>query len=388
VLRTYPSIRVWVAGCSTGEEVYALAILLREEGVLDRTILYASDINPHALQAARDGIYPLDRLPQFSASYLAAGGRASLADYYTAGYGAAVFDKTLTRNVVFADHSLATDEVFAEMHLVSCRNVLIYFNRTLQDRAVGLFARSLSPRGSSGSARRRRFVSPRTRPSSRRSLRRRRSIVARGRLHDPSARERAIARPRHRRPDRHRWLCRRDRDARPALCRSARRLRGAARRSRASAPAPPERARRRPTDELPAADRRSAGQGALVPGRVHVAPPDYHMLVDEGATLALSVEEPVHYSVPAIDVLFESAAVAFGPRVAAVVLSGANRDGADGLAAVARAGGLALVHDPRECVASEMPTAALASTPDAVALSLADLRRVLAGLGARAAARM
>ncbi len=147
ILRTYPSIRVWVAGCSTGEEVYALAILLHEECLLDRAILYASDINPHALQAARDGIYPLDRLPQFSANYLAAGGHASLADYYTAGYGAAVFDKTLTRNDVFADHSLATDEVFAEMHLVSCRNVLIYFNRTLQDRAIGLFARSLCPRG-------------------------------------------------------------------------------------------------------------------------------------------------------------------------------------------------------------------------------------------------
>ena len=147
VLRTYPSIRVWVAGCSTGEEVYALAILLREEGLLDRTLLYASDINPHALQAARDGIYPLARLPQFSDSYRAGGGHSSLADYYTAGYDAAVFDRTLTRNVVFADHSLATDEVFAEMHLISCRNVLIYFNRTLQDRALGLFARSLSPRG-------------------------------------------------------------------------------------------------------------------------------------------------------------------------------------------------------------------------------------------------
>ena len=147
ILRTYPSIRVWIAGCSTGEEVYALAILLHEEGLLPRAIVYASDINPHSLQAARDGIYPLDRIPQFSESYRAAGGRASLADYYTAGYGAAVFDKALMRNVVFADHSLATDEVFAEMHLISCRNVLIYFNRVLQDRAIGLFARSLCSRG-------------------------------------------------------------------------------------------------------------------------------------------------------------------------------------------------------------------------------------------------
>jgi two-component system chemotaxis response regulator CheB len=122
----------------------------------------------------------------------------------------------------------------------------------------------------------------------------------------------------------------------------------------------------------------------LRPGRVHLAPPDYHMLVDEGATLALSVEEPVNFSVPAIDVLFESAAAVFGPRLAAVVLSGANRDGAQGLAAVARAGGLALVQDPRECSSPEMPAAALASTPDAISVSLADLRRVLARLGTSA----
>ena len=120
----------------------------------------------------------------------------------------------------------------------------------------------------------------------------------------------------------------------------------------------------------------------LRPGRVHVAPPDYHMLVDEGATLALSVEEPIHFSVPAIDVLFESAADVFGPRAAAVVLSGANQDGADGLAAVARAGGLPLILDPRECPSPEMPTAALARTPDALVLSLADLGRVLTHLGA------
>jgi len=120
----------------------------------------------------------------------------------------------------------------------------------------------------------------------------------------------------------------------------------------------------------------------LRPGRVHVAPPDYHLLVDDGATLALSVEEPIHFSVPAIDVLFESAADVFGPRVAAVVLSGANNDGAAGLAAVARAGGVPLVLDPRECSSPEMPTAALEQTPNALVLSLADLVRVLAHLGA------
>lgn len=147
LLRTYPSLRLWVAGCSTGEEVYGLAILLREEGLLDRATIYASDISAEALGRAEAGIYDLERMPLFSDNYRAAGGRGSLADYYTAGYGAAVFDKTLRRNVVFTDHSLATDHVFAETQLVTCRNVLIYFNRELQDRALGLFADALCPMG-------------------------------------------------------------------------------------------------------------------------------------------------------------------------------------------------------------------------------------------------
>lgn len=147
VLQTYPSLKVWVAGCSSGEEVWSLAILLAEEGLLDRTILYATDINAAALQAAEAGVYPVERMAQFTRNYQATGGRASLADYCTVAYDNAVFDRKLKKQVVFADHSLATDSVFSEMHLVSCRNVLIYFNRKLQDRAVGLFRDSLVHRG-------------------------------------------------------------------------------------------------------------------------------------------------------------------------------------------------------------------------------------------------
>jgi len=147
VLRTYPSIKLWVAGCSTGEEVWSLAILLQEEGLLDRAIVYATDINPTALAAAEAGAFAIDRLAQFSRNYLQAGGTGSLSDYYTTAYNGAVFDRRLRRNIVFADHSLATDTVFSEVHLVSCRNVLIYFNRELQDRAVGLFRDSLVHRG-------------------------------------------------------------------------------------------------------------------------------------------------------------------------------------------------------------------------------------------------
>ena len=146
-LRTYPSLKVWVAGCSHGEELYSLSILFREEGLEERTIFYATDINPAALQAAEAGVYPLDQLRKFTANHQKAGGKSSLSDYYTADYGRAIFDKSLRSRVVFSDHSLVTDAVFGEMHLISCRNVLIYFDRPLQDRAIGLFRESLARKG-------------------------------------------------------------------------------------------------------------------------------------------------------------------------------------------------------------------------------------------------
>jgi chemotaxis protein methyltransferase CheR len=147
ILRTYPSLKVWVAGCSTGEEVYSLAILLREEGLLSRTLIYATDINPHTLQKASAGVYDVERIAGFTEAHRKSGGNSSLSDYYTAAYGRAVFDKSLREHIVFSDHSLATDSVFAEVQLISCRNVLIYFNRDLQDRAVGLFRDSLCRKG-------------------------------------------------------------------------------------------------------------------------------------------------------------------------------------------------------------------------------------------------
>ena len=147
ILATYPYVKIWVAGCSTGEEAWSLAILLEEERLLARTLIYATDINPEALAIAEKGVYPMDRVALYSTNYLAAGGKGSLADYYTAAYRNAVFDKRLKSQLVFSDHSLATDTVFSEVELVSCRNVLIYFDRTLQGRAIGLFHDALAPRG-------------------------------------------------------------------------------------------------------------------------------------------------------------------------------------------------------------------------------------------------
>jgi chemotaxis protein methyltransferase CheR len=146
-LRTYPSLKVWIAGCSTGEELYSFAILFREEGLAERTLFYATDINEDALQAAKAGVFGMERLQLFTENHRGSGGRSSLSDYYQAAYGRASFDKTLRQNVLFSDHSLVTDAVFAEVHLISCRNVLIYFDRGLQDRALGLFKDSLARKG-------------------------------------------------------------------------------------------------------------------------------------------------------------------------------------------------------------------------------------------------
>ena len=146
-LRTWPSLKVWIAGCANGEEFWSLAILFREMGLEDRTIFYCTDINPAALEKAKAGIYDLERIPDFTRNHRASGAAGSLSDYYTAAFGAARFDPSLRRRAVFADHNLATDEVFSEVQLVSSRNVLIYFDRHLQDRALGLFARSLTRGG-------------------------------------------------------------------------------------------------------------------------------------------------------------------------------------------------------------------------------------------------
>lgn len=146
-LKTYPSLKVWIAGCSTGEELYSFVILFREEGLEERTLFYATDINPEALTQAESGIYDLDRVRLFTQNHRLSGGKTSLSDYYHTGYNRCILDKSLRRNVVFSDHSLVTDQVFGEMQYVSCRNVMIYFNRELQDRAVGLFRDALPRNG-------------------------------------------------------------------------------------------------------------------------------------------------------------------------------------------------------------------------------------------------
>jgi chemotaxis protein methyltransferase CheR len=144
LLRTYPFIRIWHAGCSTGEEVYSIAILLEEEGLLERSRIYATDINDAVLQQAKAGIFPLNRMQEYTENYIRAGGRRSFSEYYTAKYDGALFSPSLTKNVVFSQHNLVTDRSFSEFNVIFCRNVLIYFDRELQNRVHQLFYDSLT----------------------------------------------------------------------------------------------------------------------------------------------------------------------------------------------------------------------------------------------------
>jgi chemotaxis protein methyltransferase CheR len=146
-LSTYPIIKIWHAGCSTGEEAYSMAIMLHEAGLLQRSKIYATDMNMANLEKANEGIIPLTAMKDYTANYQQAGGTADFADYYTARYDHAIINKELRRNILFTQHNLVTDYVFNEFQLICCRNVMIYFNSNLQNRVLNLFYQSLVPLG-------------------------------------------------------------------------------------------------------------------------------------------------------------------------------------------------------------------------------------------------
>ena len=147
LLKTYPFVKIWNAGCATGEEVYSIAIILKEEGLYKKCQIYATDFNQIVIQKAKEGIYPVDHVRKYTRNYQSAGGTGSFSDYYTANYGRVIMDKALKENIVFADHNLVTDGAFGEMQLIICRNVLIYFKQKLQNQVVSLFTKSLAPGG-------------------------------------------------------------------------------------------------------------------------------------------------------------------------------------------------------------------------------------------------
>jgi chemotaxis protein methyltransferase CheR len=143
ILRTYPYIKIWHAGCATGEEVYSFAILLQEEGLYERAQIYATDFNQIVLEVAKKAIYPVSKIKEYTRNYQESGGKNSFSDYYVARYDSVIFDQSLKKNIVFAEHNLVTDSVFAEVNLIICRNVIIYFNKELQNKVIRLFTDSL-----------------------------------------------------------------------------------------------------------------------------------------------------------------------------------------------------------------------------------------------------
>lgn len=146
-LKTYPFVKIWHAGCATGEEAYSLAVVLTEEGIYERSRIFATDFNPSALETAKEGIYSLNAMKDFTANYQQAGGTRPFSDYYHALYGSAIMANVLKENITFADHNLVTDGVFGEMNLILCRNVMIYFDKILQNRVIRLFYDSLIHKG-------------------------------------------------------------------------------------------------------------------------------------------------------------------------------------------------------------------------------------------------
>ncbi len=143
VLKTYPFIKIWHAGCATGEEAYSMAIIMQEEGLYDRTTIYATDFNQQALNKAKEGIFSNKMIKEYTVNYQLSGGKESLSGYYTSNYGNVIMNQSLKKNIVWANHNLVTDSVFAEVHLILCRNVLIYFDKDLQNKVQKLFYNSL-----------------------------------------------------------------------------------------------------------------------------------------------------------------------------------------------------------------------------------------------------
>ncbi|MBT3365651.1 MAG: protein-glutamate O-methyltransferase CheR [Nitrospina sp.] len=147
ILKTYPQLNIWHAGCATGQEVYSFAIMLKEEGLYEKTQIYATDVNQVALEKAKAGIYSLSSLKEGTANYQQAGGEKTLTDYYTTDHKNAIINRSLKKNILFCDHNLVTDKVFCEMNLIMCRNVFIYFNESLREQVLKIFHESLCRQG-------------------------------------------------------------------------------------------------------------------------------------------------------------------------------------------------------------------------------------------------
>lgn len=381
VLRTWPYFKIWHAGCATGNEVYSMAILLEEAGLLKRATIYATDFNEAVLARAKAGIFSLKEIQAASRNYLQAGGQYSLNHYYDAGEDGAEINASLRENIVWANHNLAVDHVFGEMNLILCRNVLIYFSKPLQNRALELFSASLTDGGylCLGNKESLDFssvneyfeaVAPKER-------------IYR-RLHSGIGEPPALRMPRQAVLEApHATSSTQTGHPSPRGVLAIGCSQGGLRALHTLLPALPAdfplpvliTQHVAPSSDNAMADVlqrncrlavREAQPGERIrPGRVYLAPADYHLLLNDDWSLSLSSEERDNYARPSINQMFESVAETCASQSIAVLLTGANADGARGLALIKAAGGHTIVQDPQDAEAPAMPRAALqASQPD------------------------
>jgi chemotaxis protein methyltransferase CheR len=356
-LKTYPFIRIWHAGCATGEEVYSLAILLKEKGLYEHSRIYATDFNDEALEVARQGIYKIDNVKQYTTNYQKAGGSHSFSEYYNAKYDSVSIDKSLKKNITFANHNLVTDGIFGEMHLILCRNVLIYFDNVLQNRVLNLIHDSLVNGGflcigkmesllfsdvekkfnlieDKEKIYQKKFLKTKSKSLDHSIVREFDAVVIgvsagglkalielfsglRNDLQIP------IIVTQHLHPLEDRGLA--------EILNTKSRVKVVT-----------------ADDNL-----------KIVPNRIFVGPPDHHLLINENGCFSLSKEAKVNHSRPSIDLMFRSASLAFGGRIVGIILTGANDDGADGIKTIRQKGGYTIAQDPETAEFKAMPLAAI-----------------------------
>ena len=356
-LKTYPFIRVWHAGCATGEEVYSLAILLKENGLYEKSRIYGTDFNDSALETSKQGIYRLENVKQFISNYQKAGGAHSFSDYYNAKYDSIAIDKSVKKNITFANHNLVSDGVFGEMNLIFCRNVLIYFDKKLQNHVLNLICDSLVIGG---------FLCLGTMESlSFSSVENKFELIA--------DKEKIYQK---------KYSLDKDKKAAHEITRDfdaivigvsaggLKVLNQLFSNLRKDLPLPvivTQHLSPRDDSGLPDILNNKSqlkvieakDKMKLKPNHIYVGPPDFHLLFGENESFILSEEEKVNYSRPSIDVMFISASETFGNRLIGILLSGDSNDGAEGLRIIKSNGGLTIAQHPGSAEYAFMPQSAI-----------------------------
>ena len=391
-LRSWPFLKIWHAGCATGEEVYSLAILLHEAGLLERTTIYATDYNDSVLKIGKGAIYPIKGMKETSRHYVQSGGVLSLSEYFTSSETSVVISDKLRKNIVWANHNLVTDGVFGEMNLILCRNVMIYFAPVLRDRALNIFSSSLVRGG---------FLCLGNKESlDFTDVREQFDVFAlKERLYrkkvDPQFVLPQALSPCASATNLDFSTCSRKSASRVVAIGGSmggfKALRVILENLPENFPYPilvtlhitPD-ADSRMADLLQnkcVLKMKEAEMGEEVrAGWVYFAPPNYHLLLEGDRSLSFSSDDRVCYARPSIDVMFESVAESCGNQAIGVILTGANRDGAHGLAAIKAQGGYAIVQDPSTAESAIMPRAALdLSAVDSV-VPLTAIHQALIGL--------